>query len=77
MSDSLKQDMSIGKNLKKLRAQVGLTQQQAAAQLETRGIPVSADILAKMEQGKYSIRISALRAMKEIYKVDSFDRFFE
>ena len=32
---------------------------------------------AKMEQGKYSVRVSALKAMKEIYRVDSYDAFFE
>lgn len=45
--------------------------------MEVMGIPVTADILAKMEQGKYSVRISALKAMKQIYRVGSFDAFFE
>ena len=54
-----------------------MTQAQAAAQLEVRGLPISAEILAKMEQGKYSIRISALKALKEIYKLDSYDDFFQ
>ena len=30
-----------------------------------------------MEQGKYSIRISVLAALKEIYRVDSYAAFFE
>lgn len=34
------------------------------------------DLLAKIEQGRCSIRIRAL-AMKEIYNVGSFDPFFE
>lgn len=34
------------------------------------------DLLAKIEQGRCSIRIRAL-AMKEIYNADSFDPFFE
>jgi len=76
MSANLKQDISIGKNLKRIRKQNGLTQEQVAAQLEVRGLPVSTDILAKMEQGKYSIRISVLLALKKIYKVESFDEFF-
>ena len=70
-----KQDLSIGPNLKRLRKAAGLA--QAAAQLEVRGLPISAEILAKMEQGKYSIRISALKALKEIYKLDSYDDFFQ
>jgi len=76
MSNGLKQDVSIGANLKRLRKQMHLTQEQVAAQLEVKEIPVSTDILAKMEQGRYSIRISVLLALKEIYHVDSFDEFF-
>ena len=45
----LKQDISIGKNLKKYRKLAGLTQGEAAAQMEVMGLPVTADILAKME----------------------------
>lgn len=77
MTMKCKQDLSIGSNLKTLRKAAGLTQAQAAAQLEVRGLPISAEILAKMEQGKYSIRISALKALKEIYKVPSYDAFFQ
>ena len=76
MSSNLKQDISIGKNLKALRKQAGLTQEQVAAQLQLRELPITSDILAKMEQGKYSIRISVLVALKQIYRVDSYDAFF-
>lgn len=76
MSSNLKQDISIGKNLKALRKQAGLTQEQVAAQLQLRELPITSDILAKMEQGKYSIRISVLVALKQIYHADSFDAFF-
>lgn len=77
MSTNLKQDISIGKNLKNIRKRNGLTQNQVSAQLEVRGLPISPDILAKMEQGKYSIRVSVLLALKQIYKVESFDEFFK
>ena len=77
MSANLKQDISIGKNLKSIRKRNGLTQNQVSAQLEVRGLPISSDILAKMEQGKYSIRVSVLLALKQIYKVESFDEFFK
>ena len=76
MSSSIKQDFSIGQNLKMLRKRAGLTQEQAAAQLQLLELPVTADILAKMEQGKYSIRISVLVALKRIYRVETFDAFF-
>ena len=77
MSANLKQDISIGKNLKSIRKKNGLTQKQVSAQLEVRGLPISSDILAKMEQGKYSIRVSVLLALKQIYKLESFDEFFK
>ena len=75
--NNLKQDLNIGKNLKKYRKQAGLTQDEAAAQMEVMGLPVTSDILAKMEQGKYSVRVSVLKAMKQIYRLESYDAFFE
>lgn len=45
--------------------------------MEVMGIPMTEDILAKIEQGRYSVRIRVLLAMKEIYGVSSFDQFFE
>ena len=77
MASGIKQDISIGNNLKRLRKQANLTQDQAAAQLEIMGLPISADIMAKMEQGRYSVRVSVLVALKKIYNVKSFDEFFE
>lgn len=76
MSNGLKQDISIGPNLKALRKKNGLLQKDAAAQLEIMGIPMTEDILAKIEQGRYSVRISVLLGLKKIYHVDTFDEFF-
>ena len=77
MANGLKQDISIGSNLKALRKKNGLTQRDVSAQMEIMGISITEDILAKIEQGRYSIKISVLLAMKKIYKVSSFDAFFE
>ena len=77
MSSGLKQDISIGANLQKLRKQTGLTQEQVSAKLQLRGLYMTPEIFAKMEQGRYSIKISVLLALKQIYKTDSFDAFFE
>lgn len=76
MSNGLKQDISIGQNLKLLRKNAGLTQRDVSARLELLGITMSEDIMAKIEQGRYSIRISVLIALKQIYRVHSFDAFF-
>lgn len=77
MSNGLKQDISLGPNLKALRKKAGLTQRDVSAQLELLGIIMSEDIMAKIEQGRYSIRISVLLALKQIYGVNSFDVFFK
>lgn len=76
MSKKLKQDISIGANLRRLRKQSGLSQEKAAAQLQLVGIDISREIISQMELGNYSIRVSVLRALKDIYQVDSFDEFF-
>lgn len=77
MSNGLKQDISIGLNLKALRKKAKLSQREASAQLEILDVPITEDILAKIEQGRYSVRISVLLALKQIYNVSSFDEFFD
>ena len=77
MSEKLKQDVSIGKNLKFLRKKSKLSQEKAAVKLQLMGINISREIISQMELGKYSIRVSVLMAMKSIYKVQSFDEFFD
>lgn len=76
MSNGLKQDISLGPNLKALRKKSGLLQREVSAQIELMGIPMTEEILAKIEQGKYSVRISVLLALKKIYNIRSFDEFF-
>lgn len=75
MSSKLKQDISIGENLRNLRKRAGLSQEQVSAQLQVRGLSVSREIISQMEVGKYSIRISVLIALKEIYHA-SIEEFF-
>ena len=77
MSDKIKQDISIGANLKALRKNAGLSQEAVSAKLDIMGLPASREILSQMELGKYSIRVSILLALKKIYNVASFDDFFK
>ena len=76
MSTKLKQDISIGENLRNLRRSAGLSQEEVATLLQVKGLPVSREIISQMEQGKYSIRISVLLAMRELYHA-SIEDFFE
>ena len=75
MSEKIKQDISIGANLKRLRKNAKLSQQNVSIKLDLMGLDISRSIISQMEIGKYSIRVSVLRALKEIYKVDSYDEF--
>ena len=76
MSNKIKQDISIGNNLHILRIRAGLSQEQVSAQLQLRGLNVSREIISQMELGKYSIRVSVLLALKEIYQAE-FNEFFD
>lgn len=69
-------DISIGKNLHRLRKQAGLSQEQVAVKLQVMGLPVSREIISQMELGRYSIRVSVLIALKQIYGV-SYEEFFQ
>lgn len=76
MSRRLKQDISMGENLKALRVRAGFSQEAAVAKLTLMGIDtVSREILSQMELGKYSIRISVLLALRELYGA-SFEELF-
>lgn len=77
MSDKIKQDISIGKNLKLLRKSAKLSQEEVAAKLELMGFSISREIISQMELGRYSIRVSVLLALKQIYTVATFDDFFK
>ena len=68
MSDKLKQDVSIGSNLRRLRKKARLSQQDVSIKLDLLGLSTSREIVSRMERGQYSIRISVLRALKDSEK---------
>ena len=75
MSKKIKQDVSIGENLKRLRKEAGLSQEQTAAKLQILGLSISREMLSQMESGRYSIRVSVLLALCEIYNAKISDFF--
>ena len=77
MTMKCKQDLSIGPNLKRLRKAAGLTQAMAVAQLQLLGFAISREILSQTENGRYNVPVSLLKALKQIYKVPSYDDFFQ
>ena len=76
MSEKIKQDISIGKNLHRLRKQAGLSQEQVAVKLQVMGLLSAGKSSPRLELGRYSIRVSVLIALKQIYGV-SYEEFFQ
>ena len=75
MAKKLKQDISIGANLKRYRQASGLTQDEVASRLQVQGLDIVQKIISEMELGTYSIRVSVLLALAELYKVTVQDFF--
>ena len=75
MDQKLKQDAPIGGNIRRLRLARGWTQEQVAARLQLRGVNMSRDFYAHIENGSYNIRVSELSALRQIFDC-RFDDFF-
>lgn len=69
-------ELGIGHNLRRLRNASGLTQEQVVAKLTIKGLPIDRSVYAHMERSRYNIKVAELLALKEIFKVSSFDEFF-
>lgn len=76
MNQKIKQDISIGSNIRKFRKQSHLTQEQVVARLQLQGIEISRSSYSQIECGTYSIRVSELVALAALFHVD-YNAFFE
>ena len=76
MENKLKQDVPIGHNLKKYRLAAGLSQDGVAAKLQVLGLDVHQKTISEMELGQYSIRVSVLLALADLYDTP-IQNFFE
>lgn len=76
MTQKLKQDIHIGGNIRKLRKQANLTQEQVTAHLQLQGIEISRSSYSQIECGTYNIRISELIALADLFQVN-YNAFFE
>ncbi|MCL2578940.1 MAG: helix-turn-helix domain-containing protein [Oscillospiraceae bacterium] len=61
--------------MKKHRERAGLSQEQVSAKLQTQGLDVIREIISQMELGKYSVRVSVLLALAELYNTPIQDFF--
>lgn len=75
MAQKLKQDIQIGSNIRRLRKQAKLTQEQVITHLQLQGMDISRSSYSQIECGTYNIRISELIALADLFQVD-FNAFF-
>lgn len=75
MEQKIKQDLSIGANIRGLRKRAHLTQEQVAAKLQLQGVDMSRDFYAHIECGDYNIRISELAALQKVFDCEYNDFF--
>lgn len=76
MEQKLKQDHPVGKNIRNFRIRLKLTQEQVVAKMQLAGCTLTRSSYAKIETGQCNIRISELKALKDIYQV-SWDDIFQ
>jgi transcriptional regulator with XRE-family HTH domain len=76
MGQKIKQDISIGNNIRNLRKKSHLTQEQVVARLQLQGLETSRSSYSQIECGTYNIRVSELIALTEIFEVD-YNTLFE
>lgn len=65
----------IGQNIRKLREQSGLTQEQLSARLQVCGCDITRSALAKIEVGQRHLYPDEIILMKQILNV-SYDEIF-
>ena len=62
-------ERAVGRNIRRIRMERRLSQDQVSAQLQVRGCDVTRSALAKMEVGQRHIYMDELKALKEILSV--------
>lgn len=72
---NLEYEHALGQNIRRLRMQRNLSQDQLAAQLQTRGCDITRSALAKMEVGQRHIYPDELKLLRELLGV-SYEELF-
>ena len=75
MSQNIKADKTIGRNISKWRSARGMTQEELSAQLQIRGCDISRGTLAKIEAGIRHISVEELNAIKAVLDIAYDDLF--
>lgn len=72
----LQVNINIGPNLRRLRNEHIMTQDQLVAKLNLLGINVNRSTYSRYETGELNIPVSTIVALRDIYKC-SYDEFFK
>ena len=72
----IKYNVSLCANIRALRRDCGLTQEQTIAKLQLLGCSLTRGSYAKIEAGIQNISVQELLAMKEVFHAD-FEDFFQ
>lgn len=75
MEQKLKQDIQIGETIRSLRMERKLTQDQVVSKLQLMDLDITRSIYSQIEGGTYSICISVLAGLSQIFQVD-YNTFF-
>ena len=62
-------EAAVGRNVRALREQAGLTQEQLSARLQVRGCDITRSALAKIEVGQRHLYPDEICALREILSV--------
>lgn len=66
---------SLGENLKRIRLQCGMTQEQTVAKLQTLGSPLSRSTYSLIEMGRGNLYVNDLVGLQAIFGVP-YEEFF-
>ncbi|MCL2070904.1 MAG: helix-turn-helix domain-containing protein [Oscillospiraceae bacterium] len=72
----IRQDISIGSNLRALRKKSGLTQKLVATKMQLLGCDINRSVYSRYEIGGLNIRVSDLIALRKIFDC-RYDDFFD
>lgn len=75
MEQKIRRDRNMGDNLRRLRADAGLSQEKLCAELQRRGCDIGRTTYAKYEAGELNIRVSIIIELRKIYGCQ-YDDFF-
>lgn len=76
MAQKIRHNVALGNNIRKLRRQAHLTQEQVVAHLQLQGIDISRSTYSQIECGTYNIRVSELNALVRLFQTD-YNTLFE